>query len=87
MAWLKPLTMDPLSVLGLVANIIQVVDAGANAYRICHEIYTRGASIEDSRMSYTNEQLSQSYAALVRGVSCIPNLCDTTPGCMLADPS
>ncbi|KAL8956775.1 MAG: hypothetical protein Q9183_006222, partial [Haloplaca sp. 2 TL-2023] len=56
--------MDPLSALGLVANIIQVVDAGANAYRICHEIYERGAAIEDSRMLYTTEQLFQSYVVL-----------------------
>lgn len=57
--------MEPISVLSLVASVIQVVDAAAKAYNICHEIYTRGATIEDSRMTYTSGQLLDSYSVLV----------------------
>ncbi|KAL8860799.1 MAG: hypothetical protein Q9178_002829 [Gyalolechia marmorata] len=56
--------MDPLSALGLVANIIQVVDAATDAFQVCHQIYTLGASIEDSRMSFTSKQLHESYTML-----------------------
>ena len=49
--------MDPLTVLGLVSNIIQLVDTATNAYTLCHEIHKLGSSIEDSRLSYTNSQL------------------------------
>lgn len=66
--------MDPLSALGLVANIIQVVDAATDAFQVCHQIYTLGTSIEDSRMSFTSNQLHESYTALVGG--CCPlDLC------------
>ena len=56
--------MDPISVLGLVSNIVQLIDAAASAFTVCCEIYKLGASIEDSRMSYTTNQLHQSYSAL-----------------------
>ena len=56
--------LDPLSALGLVANIVQLVDASAKAFAVCHEIYTLGASVEDSRMTYTTDQLEQCYSAL-----------------------
>ena len=59
--------MDPLSALGLVANIIQVVDAATDAFQVCHQIYTLGASIEDFRMSFTSKQLHESYTVLVSG--------------------
>ena len=56
--------MDPLSILGLVSNVVQLIDAAADAFTVCHEIYTLGASIEDSRMMYTSNQLYQCYSAL-----------------------
>ena len=56
--------MNPLSVLGLVSNIIQLVDAAANAYILCSEIHKLGSSIEDSRISYTSGQLQQCYVSL-----------------------
>ena len=57
--------MEGLAALGLVANIIQVVDAAANAFNVCREIYSLGSSIEDSRMENTNKELLQSYSVLV----------------------
>ena len=56
--------LDPLSALGLIANIVQLVDASAKALAVCHEIYTLGASVEDSQMTYTTGQLEQCYSAL-----------------------
>ncbi|KAL8925723.1 MAG: hypothetical protein Q9172_002114 [Xanthocarpia lactea] len=56
--------MDPLSALGLVANIIQVINAATDAFQVCHQIYTLGTSIEDSRMSFTSKQLHESYTVL-----------------------
>ncbi|KAL8832359.1 MAG: hypothetical protein Q9191_000316 [Dirinaria sp. TL-2023a] len=56
--------MDPLSAVGLVANVVQLVDAAVKAVTICHQIYTQGAAIEDSRLLYTSEHLQKSYSAL-----------------------
>ncbi|KAL8797253.1 MAG: hypothetical protein Q9182_007218 [Xanthomendoza sp. 2 TL-2023] len=56
--------MEPISVLSLVANIVQLVDAAAKAVSICHEIYALGASIDDSRIKYTTGQLLDSYSTL-----------------------
>ena len=56
--------MDPLTVLGLASNVIQLLDAAANAFTICHEIYKMGSSIEDSRMAYTSDQLYRCYFTL-----------------------
>ena len=56
--------MDPLSALGLASNVVQLVDAATKAVTVCHEIYTKGASIEDSQMAYTSDQLHKSYSAL-----------------------
>ena len=56
--------MDPLTCLGLVSSIVQLIDAAANAVTLCHEVYTRGASIEDSQMRYTSDQLRQCYSVL-----------------------
>ena len=56
--------MDPLSCLGLVSNIVQLISAAVDAFSLCHQVYTLGASIEDSQMGYTSEQLHQCYSAL-----------------------
>lgn len=56
--------MELLSALGLVCNILQLVDAAGKAYNVCHEIHTLGASIGDQRMTYTSEQLQEAYTAL-----------------------
>lgn len=56
--------MDPLSVLGLVANIVQLVDAAINAFTLCRQVYTLGASIEDTQMTYTSNQLITCYSSL-----------------------
>ena len=56
--------LDPISALVLVASVVQLADASAKAYAVCHEIYTLGAPVEDSRMTYTTVQLEQCYSAL-----------------------
>ncbi|KAL8922530.1 MAG: hypothetical protein Q9172_003537 [Xanthocarpia lactea] len=56
--------MEALAVLGLVANIVQLVDAAGNAYTVCREIYTLGSSVEDTRMAFTSKQLLDAYADL-----------------------
>ncbi len=61
--------MDPISVLGLVANLVQLVDAAGNAFIICREIYSLGSSIQDTRMAFTSKQLHEAYAELVRDSS------------------
>ena len=58
--------MEPLAVLGLVANIVQLVDAGAKAFTICREIYTLGATVEDARMASTSKHLLDAYDEMVR---------------------
>lgn len=58
--------MEGMIALGLVANIVQLVDAAAKAFNVCHEIYSLGASIDDPRMAITSTELSQSYVVLVR---------------------
>ena len=56
--------MDPLSALSLASSVVQLVDAACNAFKICHEIYKLGSTIEDSRMEYTSDQLYQCYSTL-----------------------
>ncbi|KAI4263815.1 MAG: hypothetical protein L6R42_001051 [Xanthoria sp. 1 TBL-2021] len=53
--------MEPIAVLSLVANIVQLVDAAGKAFTICREIYTMGRTIEDSRMASTSEHLLHAY--------------------------
>ena len=65
--------MDPLSTLGLVANIVQLVGATATAYRVCREIHQSGASVDDSRLSYTTSQLHGSYVALKHSIQSSSN--------------
>ena len=60
------LNMEPLAVLGLVANIVQLVDAGGKAFTICREIYTLGATVEDARMASTSKHLLDAYDEMVR---------------------
>lgn len=57
--------MEGLVALGVVANIVQLVDAAAKAFKVCHEVYTLGASLDDSRMIITSTELSQAYTVLV----------------------
>ncbi|KAL8937888.1 MAG: hypothetical protein Q9216_004194 [Gyalolechia sp. 2 TL-2023] len=57
--------MEGLVALGLAANIIQVVDAAVKAYNVCQEIYSLGASIDDSRMSFTSTELKDSHGILM----------------------
>lgn len=61
--------MEPLSVLGLVANIVQLIDAAAKAYTVCCEIHASGSSKEDSRTAFTSEQFREAYDELVRVIS------------------
>ena len=49
--------MDPVSALGLVWNVLQLADAARKAYNVYREIYKPGASFEDSRMTYTSDEL------------------------------
>lgn len=56
--------MEPLTILGLVSNIVQLVDAGAKAAKVCQQIYKHGASIEDLRLADTSEQLHRCYSTL-----------------------
>ena len=65
--------MEPLTILALVSNVVQLVDAAANAYKVCHEIHQLGSAIEDSRMSYTTQQLRNTYSALVGSLQSNPN--------------
>jgi len=60
--------MASLSILGLVANIVQLVDVATRAYKVCHDIYHLGASIEDSQMSYTSDQLRESHSTLLNSL-------------------
>lgn len=64
--------MEPIAVLGLVANIVQLVDAAGKAFTICSEIYTLGETIEDSRMTFTSKQLLDACNDLVRNPIAIP---------------
>ncbi|KAL9001673.1 MAG: hypothetical protein Q9188_005356 [Gyalolechia gomerana] len=57
--------MEGLVAVGLAANIVQLVDAAAKAFNVCHEFYSLGASIDDSRMAITSKELSKSYADMV----------------------
>ena len=52
--------------LGLVANIVQLVDAAGKAFTICREIYISGETIEDKRMAFTSKQLLDACNDLVR---------------------
>ena len=79
--------MDPLTILGLVSNIVQLADAAKNAVVICHQIYKQGAAIEDSQMSYTNDQLLQCYTVLYDSLRAnkTPNLPAMNSGIDLKD--
>ncbi|KAL8671384.1 MAG: hypothetical protein Q9168_004116 [Polycauliona sp. 1 TL-2023] len=58
--------MEALAVLGIVANIVQLVDAAGKAFSVCHEIYALGSTIEDIRMSLTSKQLLDAYDELLQ---------------------
>ena len=60
------LIMEALAVLGLVANIVQLLDAAGNPSTVCREIYTLGRSIEDTSMAFASEQLHEPYRDLAR---------------------
>ena len=51
--------------LGIAANIVQLVEAAAKTYNVCLEIYTLGSTIEDSRIEFTSKQLLDAYDGLV----------------------
>lgn len=61
--------MEALSAIGLVGNILQLVDAAGKAYKVYHEIHTLGASIEDQDMADTSKQLQEAYTALNTSLS------------------
>ncbi|KAL8647838.1 MAG: hypothetical protein Q9226_006265 [Calogaya cf. arnoldii] len=63
------LIMEALAVLGLVANIVQLVDAAGNAFTVCREIYTLGRSIEDTSLAFTSEQLHEAYGHLSKSLN------------------
>ena len=56
--------MDPLTVVSLTSNIIQLVDAAISAATKCHEIYSLGAPKDDLQLAFVSEQLTQSFATL-----------------------
>ena len=58
------LLIDPLTVLGLVANLVQLVDAAASAVRLWHEVHSLRASRNDTRMTYTSGNGDHCYADL-----------------------
>ena len=60
--------MDPLTVVSLVANIIQLVDAATSAATKCHEIHRLGAPKDDIHLTSLAEQLSQCYTTLSSSV-------------------
>ncbi|KAL8846223.1 MAG: hypothetical protein Q9221_008677 [Calogaya cf. arnoldii] len=61
--------MEALAVLGLVANIVQLLDAAGNAFTVCCEIYTLGRSIEDTSLAFTSEQLHEAYGHLSKSLN------------------
>ncbi|KAL8880292.1 MAG: hypothetical protein Q9192_008047, partial [Flavoplaca navasiana] len=56
--------MEALAVVGLVANIVQLVDTAGKAFSVCREIYTLGRSVEDTSLAFTSEQLHKAYVDL-----------------------
>lgn len=60
--------MEPLTIIGLVSNVVQLVDAATKAATACHEIYKRGATIEDLELARTTDQLHQSYSSLSKSL-------------------
>lgn len=61
--------MEALAAVGLVANIVQLVDTAGKAFAVCREIYTLGRSMEDTTLAFTSEQLQEAYGELVRFLS------------------
>ncbi|KAL8751638.1 MAG: hypothetical protein Q9199_006279 [Rusavskia elegans] len=60
--------MEPIAVLSLVANIVQLVDAAGKAFTICREIYILGETIEDSRTTFVSRQLLNANSDLSKSV-------------------
>ena len=58
--------MEALAAVGLVPNIVQLVDTAGKAFTVCWEIYTLDRSIEDTSLALTSEQLHEAYVDLVR---------------------
>ena len=56
--------MDPLTIVSLVSNIIQLVDAATSAATKCYEIYKLGAPKDDLHLASVTEHLSQCYTTL-----------------------
>ncbi|KAL8849090.1 MAG: hypothetical protein Q9221_005934 [Calogaya cf. arnoldii] len=69
--------MEAIAVLGLVANIVQLVDAAGKAFTICREIYISGETIEDKRMAFTSKQLLDACNDLNKSFN--PNNSPATP--------
>ncbi|KAL9624251.1 MAG: hypothetical protein Q9160_001498 [Pyrenula sp. 1 TL-2023] len=66
--------MDPFTVIGIVSNIVQLVDAATEAVEACHQIWKLGASVEDLQIAYTSDKLSQCYHALDESLAASPSL-------------
>lgn len=56
--------MDPLTAFGLTCNVIQVIDAGVKAVKLCREIHDHGATKADIRLADTAEKLQTCYNRL-----------------------
>ncbi|KAL8976549.1 MAG: hypothetical protein Q9205_007460, partial [Flavoplaca limonia] len=56
--------MEALAAVGLVANIVQLVDTAGRAFTVCWEIYTSDRSTEDTSLAFTSEQLHEAYSDL-----------------------
>ncbi|KAL9628126.1 MAG: hypothetical protein Q9204_006093, partial [Flavoplaca sp. TL-2023a] len=61
--------MEALAAVGLVANIVQLVDTAGKAFTVCREIYTLGRSIEDTTLAFTSEQLHEAYGELSKSLN------------------
>lgn len=56
--------MEPITVLGLVSNIVSLIDAASRAAKSCYEIYKHGASIRDLQLELISNELQKCYSEL-----------------------
>lgn len=77
--------MDPLTTLGLVTNIVQLVDAATKAAKVCRDIYKDGAPNDHLRIKETSDYLHRCLSTLDRPSKPTESLSSSRSGDTLND--
>jgi len=64
--------MDGVTALGLVCNVIQLIEVAWNAVKACDQFYKHGTTVEIQEMRCTSQQLGQCTSSLHDSLGKVP---------------